>query len=90
LTNYFTPGYTTVENYKAGAMKEKNNPENKVIYGLAKVSPKGQIVIPADLRSELEIKNGDRLVVTKSKDGDGILLLKMRVLNRMLGRYDVE
>ncbi|OHD63344.1 MAG: hypothetical protein A2176_00090 [Spirochaetes bacterium RBG_13_51_14] len=73
-------------------MKEKDNPEDKIVYGVVKVSPKGQIVIPVDLRSDLGIKTGDQLVVTRSKDGEGILVLKMKVLNRMLTscRYDVE
>ena len=76
-------------------MKEKDSQEideDKIIYGVVKVSPKGQIVIPVDLRSDLGIKRGDQLVVTKSKDGQGILLLKMKVLNRMLTscRYSIE
>ena len=62
------------------------------IYGVSKVSPKGQIVIPADLRSELGINTGDQLVIAKTKTGDGILILKIQVLNRLLAgtRYDIE
>jgi AbrB family looped-hinge helix DNA binding protein len=69
----------------------KNNNEIKV-YGVGKVSPKGQIVIPAELRAELGINTGDQLVITKTKNGDGILILKIQVLNRLLSgtRYDFE
>ncbi|OHD71950.1 MAG: hypothetical protein A2W19_02150 [Spirochaetes bacterium RBG_16_49_21] len=73
-------------------MKQKADIDEKIIYGVVKVSPKGQVVIPVDLRSDLGIKTGDQLVAARSKDGEGILLLKMKVLNRMLAgsRYNVE
>ncbi len=65
-------------------MKETNQSSNQIVYGVVKVSNKGQIIIPVDLRNELDIKQGDQLVVTKSKDGEGILLLKMKVLDEMI------
>jgi AbrB family looped-hinge helix DNA binding protein len=73
-------------------MKQKISPDEKIIYGVVRVSPKGQIVIPADLRSDLGIKTGDQMVAARSKDGDGVLLMKMKVLNRMLigTRYELE
>jgi len=37
-----------------------------------KVSPKGQITLPKEIRKDLNIKEGDTLVVEK-KDGDIIL-----------------
>jgi looped-hinge helix DNA binding domain, AbrB family len=72
--------------------EDRDTADDKIVYGVVKVSPKGQIVIPVDLRTELGIKKGDQLVVTKSIDGDGIQLLKMKVLNRLLSRtrYDFE
>ena len=39
--------------------------------GVITVSDKGQIVIPADLRRELEIERGDRLIVLRRKNGKG-------------------
>ncbi|TAL33670.1 MAG: AbrB/MazE/SpoVT family DNA-binding domain-containing protein [Spirochaetes bacterium] len=62
------------------------------VYGVGKVSPKGQIVIPADLRAELGINTGDQLVIAKSKSGEGIVLLKVQVLNRLLSgtRYNID
>ncbi len=33
------------------------------IYGIVKVGPKGQIVIPAEAREEFEIKPGDKVVI---------------------------
>jgi AbrB family looped-hinge helix DNA binding protein len=62
------------------------------VYGVGKVSPKGQIVIPADLRAEMGIETGDQLVIAKSKSGDGIMLLKIEILNRLLSgtRYNID
>jgi len=39
---------------------------DKKLYGTATVGTKGQIVIPADAREELDIKAGDRLYVIGS------------------------
>jgi len=58
----------------------------QVIFGIVKVNTKGQVIIPADLREELNIKEGDQLVAAKNSKGDGILLLKVDVLNEMLLR----
>jgi AbrB family looped-hinge helix DNA binding protein len=42
---------------------------------IVKVSPRGQIVIPIDIRKELDIKTGDRLLV--KKDGGQITIQKL-------------
>ncbi len=55
-------------------MKNKSNKKNKTLYGVVKVSAKGQIIIPADLRKELEIGDGDQLYVLKNKNDDIVLL----------------
>lgn len=72
--------------------KNRSLDEEKIVYGVGKVSPKGQIVIPVDLRNELGIKTGDHLVITKSRDGENIVLMKMQVLNSLLrgSRYEIE
>lgn len=44
---------------------------------LVKVSPRGQVVIPKDLRDLLDIKGGDRLIAVAS--GDAILLKKVDI-----------
>ena len=51
---------------------KKQNP----FRGLTTVSDKGQIVIPADLRNELKIKRGQKLIVLKRKDNHGFTCLK--------------
>jgi len=47
----------------------------------ATVSEKGQIAIPIDIRRDLNIKNGDRLLVIKRRDDAGLILLKQNVMD---------
>jgi len=53
-------------------------------YGVVTVSDKGQIAIPIDVRRELEIKTGDRLIVIKRKDNAGIILLKTEKMDALI------
>ncbi|MCK4734093.1 MAG: AbrB/MazE/SpoVT family DNA-binding domain-containing protein [Methanophagales archaeon] len=48
------------------------------------MSDKGQIAIPIDVRRELEIKTGDRLIVIKRKDNAGIILLKTEKMDTLI------
>ena len=48
--------------------------------GMMTVSDKGQVVVPADLRQELKIKRGDRLIVLKRKDNQGFTCLKEDII----------
>lgn len=50
---------------------------------LVKVSPRGQVVIPKELRDLLDIKGGDRLVARA--EGDVILLKKVEILELQKG-----
>lgn len=45
-------------------------------YGSATVGSKGQIVIPAEVREEYDIKEGDKLVVLKAPFHQGVMVLK--------------
>ncbi len=67
-------------------MKNESRGKNggHIVYGVSRVSPKGQVSIPVELRNELNINPGDQLVVTKSADGEGVVLLKIGVLDDLL------
>jgi len=54
----------------------------KIVYGVVTVSDKGQIAIPVDLREDLSIRSGDKLLVLKRMDDAGLTLIK---LDRMDG-----
>jgi AbrB family looped-hinge helix DNA binding protein len=58
-------------------MKSSNSIKNKPsILGLVTVNDKGQIVIPADARSIIELKAGDKLLVMIHPSHEGIMLIK--------------
>lgn len=61
--------------------------EKDVMYGMATMGPRGQIVIPAEARKDLGIEVGDKLIVmgkfgkvlslTKTEDIEGIVSMMM-------------
>ncbi len=57
---------------------------NKKLYGTATIGSKGQVVIPADAREELELKTGDRLYVIGAMNSGGVVFLKEEMLEGML------
>ncbi len=68
---------------QAARMEKKSKKQAPTLYGVAKVSSKGQIIIPADLRKELGIRNGDQLYVMRNKNND-IVLLSMERMDDVL------
>ncbi len=65
-------------------------PGNKKLYGTATVGSKGQVVIPADAREELNIEPGDRLYVLGSMHGSGIVLLKEDMLEHLVEQMSAQ
>jgi len=54
-------------------MERKRNIQ---LYGTVKVGDRGQVVIPADARKELDIKPGDLLLVLSGRNRRGITMVK--------------
>ncbi len=74
----------------AGALQtattmEEEISKKKIIYGIVTVSDKGQIAIPVELRSHLDIKRGDQLVVLRKEDDSGLTLVKIDRMEDLLG-----
>lgn len=65
-------------------------PQNKRLYGTATVGTKGQVVIPAEAREELNIKTGDRLYVVNAMNGGGIVFLKEESLEQMVDQLAAQ
>jgi len=63
---------------------------NKKLYGTATVGTKGQVVIPADAREELNIQPGDRLYVVNAMHGSGIVFLKEEMLESMVEQLTAQ
>jgi AbrB family looped-hinge helix DNA binding protein len=57
---------------------------DKKLYGTATVGTKGQVVIPADARDDLNIKAGDRLYVVGSEKGSFVGFIKEEQLREMI------
>lgn len=63
---------------------------NKKLYGTSTVGTKGQIVIPADARDELNIMPGDRLYVVGTQ-GKGMLgLVKEELLEEFIEQLNLQ
>lgn len=65
-------------------------PGAKKLYGTATVGTKGQIVIPADAREELNIQPGDRLYVLGSMHASGIVLLKEDMIEDIVEKMSAQ
>jgi AbrB family looped-hinge helix DNA binding protein len=61
-------------------MERKHNIQ---LYGTVKVGDRGQVVIPADARKELDIKPGDLLLVMSGKNRRGITMVKADAMKEL-------
>lgn len=65
----------------------KSNNTNKAfsrIVGTATLNDKGQVVIPAEARQQLDLKPGSRLVIMQSPHKPMLSLVKAEVLEEMV------
>jgi AbrB family looped-hinge helix DNA binding protein len=56
------------------------------LYGTVKVGDKGQVVIPADARKELDIKTGDLLFVMVGRNRRALAMIKAEVMRSLAER----
>lgn len=63
---------------------------NKRLYGTATIGSKGQVVIPADAREELDLKPGDRLYVLGAMSGSGVVFLKEDALENLVDQMSAQ
>lgn len=57
---------------------------DECFYGTATVGERGQIVIPADLRKELEVQAGDKLLIWKHPSGKGFMLFPVHSMREFM------
>ncbi len=62
-------------------MQEKNG---KYIFGVVKISDKGQIVIPKDVRKMYNLQAGDSLMLLGDKNG--IAMVKTEIFQDLVGQ----
>ena len=65
-------------------------PQKTAYFGLVTVTDKGQIAVPVELRHELKINKGDKLVVVKRKDGQGLNLLKAEAISDFIAKLSQD
>ena len=54
------------------------------VFGSMVVSPRGQVVIPANARKEMNITSGDTLLACGSPHGGVLILLKVETVEKIL------
>jgi AbrB family looped-hinge helix DNA binding protein len=59
--------------------------EECILYGIAKIGEKGQIVIPKEARAEFDLKPGDKVIIL-GKKGKGLGIAKATSVNRALAK----
>ena len=59
---------------------------NSRLYGTVKVGERGQVVIPAEARKELDIKSGDLLFVMSGRNRRGIAMVKADAMRELAER----
>jgi AbrB family looped-hinge helix DNA binding protein len=50
------------------------------IYGTTTMNEKGQVVIPAEARAELQLEPGTRLMIMKAPFGQAVMVVKTEVI----------
>lgn len=65
------------------------NDKDKKLYGTTTVGEKGQVVLPAELRRDLEINAGDKLavMVLKKLGFEGIVIVKATVFTTIIEKF---
>jgi bifunctional DNA-binding transcriptional regulator/antitoxin component of YhaV-PrlF toxin-antitoxin module len=69
---------------EAGGVNMSDKRPGLRVFGSTVVGPKGQVVIPAGARKELGINPGDTLLACGDPRGDGLMLLKIDAVERIL------
>jgi AbrB family looped-hinge helix DNA binding protein len=61
-------------------------PKTSAFYGSATVGAKGQIVIPADARSAMQIKEGDKVVVVRGPREGSIIVFRVDSFEKLMAK----
>lgn len=56
------------------------------IYGMGKIGPKGQVVIPAEARKELSLDPGEKVVILNMPNRHGLTIIGEESFNKHLNQ----
>ncbi len=59
-------------------------------WGSVTVGTKGQIVIPAEARTQFNLKEGDKLLIVSSNDKPTLVAIKPEILEEYLGKIQTN
>jgi AbrB family looped-hinge helix DNA binding protein len=71
-------------------MKKGQCMKDAIVYGVATLSEKGQIAIPVQIRNELGLEKGDKLLIIKRKDNAGFTFVNLKVMDRVMDRIGTD
>ena len=67
-------------------MKDRLEERIPKFYGAVIVGERGQIVIPADARRDMEITPGEKLIILGGPQGRGLMITKAESVLKLLGK----
>lgn len=65
------------------------DPNDMEVYGAVKVGERGQVVIPVSARENLGIKAGDALLVISTPHREGLAMIKVEAVRKMIGKMNL-
>jgi AbrB family looped-hinge helix DNA binding protein len=64
--------------------------KDKIVYGVATISAKGQLAVPVNIRRELGLNEGDQVILLKRKDSAGFSFIKIEMMDRLMDRLRTD
>jgi AbrB family looped-hinge helix DNA binding protein len=72
-------------------MKGKNEPKcggfSDAFYGTSTVGERGQLVIPAEARAEMDMQPGDKIMIMRHPIHKGLMLFKLEAVREFLDEF---
>lgn len=63
---------------------------NDCFYGAVTVGERGQVVIPAEAREQLDFKPGDKLLVMRHIAWDAVVITKIEHMHRFMDEFRAQ
>ena len=64
--------------------------KDAAVYGVVTMSDKGQIAIPVQIRNELDLKSGDKLMIIKRRDCAGFVFINLKAMDGLMEKIATD
>jgi AbrB family looped-hinge helix DNA binding protein len=64
--------------------------KDRIVYGVATISAKGQLAVPVNIRRELGLNEGDQVIILKRKDNAGFSFIRIEMMDRLMDRLRTD